>query len=72
MNDIAAVMADPQVRARNMLVELALRSGDGLLTAASPVKVADAGEVRATPASALDEHREALLRELGLAIASKT
>ena len=69
MNDIAAVMADPQVRARNMLVELALPSGEGLLTAASPVKFADAGEVRATPAPALDEHREALLRELGFTVA---
>jgi len=66
MNDIAAVMADPRVRARNMRVELALPSGEGLLTAGSPVKFADSGELRATPAPALDEHRAALLRELGL------
>jgi CoA:oxalate CoA-transferase len=63
IHDVAQVLADPQVRARNMVI----RAGDTEM-AGNPVKLAahpDAAE--RTPAPALDEHRAAILRELGLA-----
>lgn len=66
LNDIAAVMGDPQVRDRNMLTELALTNGEPLLTAACPLEFVGTAEVPATPAPMLDERRAALLEELRL------
>jgi CoA:oxalate CoA-transferase len=66
MNDVAAVMRDPQVRARGMLKDLPLPDGRRLLTAACPVKFAGETEAASTPAPTLDEHRAALLEELGI------
>jgi CoA:oxalate CoA-transferase len=66
MNDVGAVMRDPQVQARGMLKELPLPDGRPLVMAGCPVKFAGDTEAPSTPAPALDQHREALLRELEL------
>ena len=65
MNDIAQVIADPQIAARNMLVAVA---DSELRVAGNPVKLsgfADPG-VRAGP-PALDEGRARILAELDAA-----
>ena len=67
MNDVAAVMKDPQVRQREMLMELPVSPSQSLTVAGCPIKFQ--GEARGAPAVAapgLDQHREALLHELGL------
>jgi CoA:oxalate CoA-transferase len=62
LQDVAQVMRDPQVLARNMLI----RAG-GTPMAGNPIKLAGAPDpAERPPAPALDEHRAALLRELGL------
>ena len=66
MNDVAAVMRDPQVLARGSLLTMALPSGDPFMAAAHPVRFAGESPAPAQPAPRLDEHRSALLRELGL------
>ena len=61
IHDVAQVLADPQVRARNMVI----RAGDAEM-AGNPIKLATHPDpAERTPAPALDEHREAILRELG-------
>jgi CoA:oxalate CoA-transferase len=63
VNDVAQVVADPQVAARNMLVSVA---GSALRVAGNPVKLsgfADPGQRAAPPA--LDEGRARILAELG-------
>jgi CoA:oxalate CoA-transferase len=67
MNDVAAVMRDPQILARGMLKHLPLPDGKLLVTASCPVKFAGEDETPDLPAPALDQHRAALLKELGLA-----
>jgi CoA:oxalate CoA-transferase len=67
VNDVADVMVDPQVVARGMLPALPLGRSRQLKVAGNPIRFADAPAVRFTPAPRLDEHRAALLRELGLA-----
>jgi CoA:oxalate CoA-transferase len=66
MNDVAGVMRDPQVRARGMLVAMPLPNGQALSVAGCPVRFAGDQPLPATPAPRLDQHREQLLRELGL------
>jgi len=66
MNDVAGVMRDPQLRARDMLMELPLPNGRPLTVAACPVRFAGDPLRPATPAPRLDEHRSSLVRELGL------
>lgn len=66
MNDVAAVMRDPQVLARGSLLTLTLPSGDPFIVAANPVRFADEAPAPAQPAPRLDQQRGALLRELGL------
>lgn len=62
LQDIAQVMRDPQVLARNMVI----RAG-GTPMAGNPVKLAGAPDpAERPPAPALDEHRAAILRELAL------
>jgi CoA:oxalate CoA-transferase len=62
IHDVAQVLADPQVRARNMVI----RAG-GAEMAGNPIKLGSHPDPsERTPAPALDEHRAAILRELGL------
>ena len=60
---IADVVADPQVAARNMLVEAA--GTDGFRVTGMPIKIAGVEDPPAKPgAPALGEHRDVILREL--------
>ena len=62
IQDVAQVLADPQVAARNMVI----RAG-GARMAGNPVKLsAFPDPAERTPAPELDEHRGEILRELGL------
>jgi CoA:oxalate CoA-transferase len=67
INDVAAVLADPQVLARRMVVTLDGPSLPGLQVAGNPVKlsgVPDPTVRRGAPA--LDADRQAILAELGI------
>lgn len=67
LNDVEDVMGDPQVAARGMLVTLPLGRDRLIKVAGNPIQFAGETSARHTPAPRLDEHRAALLRELGLA-----
>ncbi len=67
INDVAAVLAHPQVRARNMVVALDDPALPGFLVAGNPVKLSTHADPPTRPAvPALGAHRAALLAELGL------
>lgn len=67
LNNIGQALANPQVRARNMVVETALPDGTPLIAAGNPVKLsAHADSAQRPPAPALDGDRAAILKELGL------
>lgn len=66
LQDVAQALAHPQVRARNMAIETALPDGTPLLAAGNPVKLSGVADPAVRPkAPALDEHRAAILAELG-------
>jgi CoA:oxalate CoA-transferase len=65
VNDVAAVLADPQVRARNMLVTVEDATAGRLALAGNPVKLSGVADPAArAPAPELDEHRASILAEL--------
>jgi CoA:oxalate CoA-transferase len=65
LNDVAAVLADPQVRARNMVVTADDPSAGRLSLAGNPVKLSGVEDpATRPPAPRLDEHRTAILSEL--------
>ena len=64
IQDVSEVMADPQVQARNMVVSVPRAGGRDLSIAGNPIKLSDVDDPSSRGASpALDEHREALVRE---------
>ena len=67
LQNIGEALSHPQVRARNMVIETAYEDGTPLIAAGNPVKISgfDDPAVR-RKAPALDEHRAAILAELGL------
>ena len=67
INNIANVLAEPHVAARNMIVETNDPVAGSVHMAGNPIKLSDYADphVRA-PAPELDADREAILRELGL------
>ncbi len=68
VNDVAAVLADPHVRARNMVLEVDDPELGPLRVAGNPIKLSGYPEPLVRPAApALDADRAALLAELGLA-----
>ncbi|MFQ5347756.1 MAG: CoA transferase, partial [Rhodothalassiaceae bacterium] len=68
INDIAAVLADPQVAARNMVVTAVDPVAGALRMAGNPVKMSGAPDAPTRrPAPALDADRDRILAELGLA-----
>lgn len=66
MNDVAAVLADPQVEARHMLVEMAMPGGRSIRVAGNPVRFSGEPPPAHRPAPTLDEHRAALWQEFSL------
>ena len=64
LNDVAAVVADPQVLARNMVVTVEDAVAGLLLLAGNPVKLSGVADPTARePAPELDEHRARILAE---------
>lgn len=67
LNDVEAVVSDPQVRARHMVVEIDDPRVAPLRVAGNPIKLSAFPELTVRPAAPdLDEDRSAILRELGL------
>jgi CoA:oxalate CoA-transferase len=67
LNDVAQALDHRQVRARNMAIETAFEDGTPLLAAGNPIKLSAHDDPQTRPkAPALDEHRAAILKELGL------
>lgn len=67
LNDVEAVVSDPQVRARHMVVEIEDPRVAPLRVAGNPIKLSAFPELTVRPAAPdLDEDRSAILRELGL------
>ena len=66
LNTVDDVMRDPQIIARGMLVDLPIGATRQLKVAGNPIQFAGAPAARHTPAPRLDQHRAALMGELGL------
>ena len=67
LHDVKQALAHPQVKARNMLIDTELPDGTPLKAAGNPVKLSAHPDPATRPrAPSLDEHREAILKELGL------
>lgn len=67
LNTIGQALANPQVKARNMVVQTALPDGTPLIAAGNPIKLSGhADPATRAPAPALDGDRAAILKELGL------
>jgi CoA:oxalate CoA-transferase len=65
LNDVAAVVADPQVLARNMMVTVEDAVAGRLELAGNPVKLSGVADpATCQPAPELDEHRAEILAEL--------
>ncbi|MBV9993164.1 MAG: CoA transferase [Alphaproteobacteria bacterium] len=68
LNDVAQVMADPQVLARNMIVESLDPELGAVRMQGNPIKLSAHDDPKTRPAAPeLDADRAAILRELGLA-----
>jgi crotonobetainyl-CoA:carnitine CoA-transferase CaiB-like acyl-CoA transferase len=65
VNDFAQALSDPQVLARNMVVDVPLAGGSSVRMPGNPMKFSSASEPAATPPPRLGEHTEAVLSELG-------
>ncbi len=66
IHDVAEVVEHPQVRARNMVVSVEEAGPRRLLLAGNPVKLSGVADpATRAPAPRLDEHRSAILAELG-------
>lgn len=63
-NDLAAVVQDPQVHARDMLVTVQTQTGRSLTVAGNPVHVGAHRTPTTCQPPRLDQDREAILREL--------
>jgi len=65
INDVAQVVDDAQVKARNMIIESRDAAGRRTLMAGNPIKLSDFDDPATRAAApALDQHREAILRWL--------
>ena len=65
LNDVAAVVADPHVRARHMIVDIDDERVQPLRAAGNPLKWSAFDDLEVRPSAPdLDEHRTALLEEL--------
>jgi CoA:oxalate CoA-transferase len=64
VNRLDEALADEQVLARNMVVELTTADGGTTRGPGNPIKLSRTGEESFTPAPALGEHTESVLRDL--------
>lgn len=64
VNNFAQALADPQVRARNMVVDVTLQSGETISVPGNPVKLSGSVETGFAPPPLLGEHTDAVLDEL--------
>jgi crotonobetainyl-CoA:carnitine CoA-transferase CaiB-like acyl-CoA transferase len=64
INTVDMALSDPQVLARNMVVETTHRSGEKMKLLGSPIKMSPAGEPQFTPPPALGEHTDQILKDL--------
>jgi len=65
VNDFAAALADPQIRARRMVIDIPLGNGDSVQAPGNPVKISgtdDAGAMAPPPTAG--QHSEAILSTL--------
>lgn len=67
INDVAQALNDPQIRARNMVVQMEDPDGPSLMMAGNPIKLSDIDDpATRPPAPKLDADRAAILAELGI------
>jgi CoA:oxalate CoA-transferase len=65
LNDVAQVLSDPHVLARNMVVTAEDAQAGSLTMAGNPMKFSDVADPQTRePVPALDQHRDAILAEL--------
>lgn len=64
MNNFAQALADVQVRARDMVVEVPLKSGERLQMPGNPVKLSAAVPATFTAPPDLGEHTKTVLSDL--------
>ncbi|MGI4847344.1 MAG: CaiB/BaiF CoA transferase family protein [Janthinobacterium lividum] len=64
VNDFAQALGDPQVVAREMVVEVALKSGASVRMPGNPIKLSDDTSQRYTAPPELGEHTQTVLTEL--------
>ena len=65
INTYAEAFADPQIRAREMVVEIEHPTLGRVQTPGSPIKMSETPPVVARPAPLLGEHTREVLREVG-------
>jgi crotonobetainyl-CoA:carnitine CoA-transferase CaiB-like acyl-CoA transferase len=64
INTVDMALSDPQILARNMVVETTHRSGEKMKLLGTPIKMSSAGEPQFNPPPALGEHTEQILQGL--------
>jgi len=64
VNNLAQALSDSQILARNMVVDVALQSGETVKMPGNPVKLSDGGEQTYSAPPLLGEHTEAVLADL--------
>jgi crotonobetainyl-CoA:carnitine CoA-transferase CaiB-like acyl-CoA transferase len=64
INTVDMALNDPQVLARNMVVETSHRSGEKMKLLGTPIKMSPTGEPQFNPPPALGEHTDEVLKEL--------
>jgi crotonobetainyl-CoA:carnitine CoA-transferase CaiB-like acyl-CoA transferase len=63
VNNFEQAVRDPQIVARDMIVDVRLASGETIRMPGNPVKLSEAGEVAFTPPPRLGEQTDAVLRD---------
>jgi crotonobetainyl-CoA:carnitine CoA-transferase CaiB-like acyl-CoA transferase len=63
VNDFAQALDDAQVKARHMVVEVALQSGDVVKMPGNPIKLSDAPDEAFAAPPLLGEHTDAVMRD---------
>jgi len=64
VNDFSYALNDPQIQARNMVVEVPLPNGRTVPQPGNPVKLSETCEQPMTPPPTLGQHTESVLTEL--------